>query len=131
MKAHHWIAIGALWAAIAVGLGAAGAHGLRERLMEGGGGRLANWQTAVEYQMWHAFALIVVGILQRGRGGRFLTAWTFLLGSTCFSGSIYLLCFDVGRGVVWPLTPIGGTLLLAGWIAVAVQALRGSFHGAD
>jgi uncharacterized membrane protein YgdD (TMEM256/DUF423 family) len=53
-----------------------------------------------------------------------VAAWCFLLGTLCFSGSIYLLCFDLGSGFVWPLTPLGGALLIAGWIGFALLGLR-------
>ncbi|MEW6073328.1 MAG: DUF423 domain-containing protein [Planctomycetota bacterium] len=124
MHASRWIAIGALWAAIGVALGAFGAHALREELLARG--ELATWQTAVQYQMWHALAIVLAGILGRARRGFLACAALFLLGSLCFSGSLYLLAFDLAAELVWPFTPLGGALLIVGWLLFAAQALRGA-----
>ncbi len=116
MVGRPWIVCGCLLAAAGVALGAFGAHALRERLAPDD---LANWRTAVEYQIWHSLALILVGILRERPGVRPWIAWLFLLGVLCFSGSIYCLALSIGESVVWPLTPFGGMLFLVAWLSLA------------
>ncbi len=122
MNPDKWIAVGCLWAALGVTLGAFGAHALKETLEVSD--QLGNWQTAVRYQMWHALALVLVGLFrQRGGGARF-APWGFLIGSLLFSGSIYCLSLDVARSVMGPITPLGGLLLIVGWVSFALAAFR-------
>ena len=113
---------GIVLAGAAVMLGAFGAHALKATLEESA--QLDNWHTAVRYQMWHALALIAYGTWRRGREARWTPAWCFLIGSLLFSGSIYALCFDVARPVMGPITPLGGSFMIAGWVAFGVQAWR-------
>lgn len=121
MTPSRWIGVAALWMAVAVTLGAFGAHALEERLTETD--HLEAWRTGVRYHAWHALALLAVGLLQeRGRVGN-LPAWCFLLGSLLFSGSIYGLSLD-GPSFLGPITPLGGLLLIVGWVALGVSALR-------
>ncbi len=132
MGASFWLRTGAIWGFLAVTMGSFGAHGLRGRFESLGsvpGGlsteRLeANFQTATQYQMYCAFALLAVGLMvQAGRGGAALDAagWLFLAGSLVFSGSLYVLCIT-GEKWLGKITPIGGVAMLAGWIALAVAA---------
>ena len=132
MNATFWLRTGAIWGFLAVAMGSFGAHGLRERFASLGslpGGlsteRLqANFQTGTQYQMYCAFALLVVGLMaQAGRGGVALDAagWLFLVGSLVFSGSLYVLCIT-GEKWLGMITPIGGVAMLAGWIALAIAA---------
>ena len=113
-----------LLAATAVALGAFAAHALHDTLVARG--QLANWHTAVRYQMWHALALLALGLAPSSLQLPRFPALAFLLGSVLFSGSIYCLAFGVLRPVMIPLTPLGGTLLLAGWLALALWAWRTS-----
>ena len=121
MSKPAWVAWGALLAACGVALGAFGAHALRERL---GAAELANWETAVRDQMWHALALVLLGALAERRVPPAFVGWGFLAGSVCFSGSIYLLALGIGKSIVWPLTPLGGVLLIASLLTLGVWALR-------
>ncbi len=149
MNSHHWITIGALLGALGVALGAFGAHGLEERLerrllsgegataLESGDGEaetalsideelargLDNYETAVRYHMYHALALVLVGLLAAHTTSRAIhvAGWAFLLGIALFSGLLYVLVFT-GVKVLGALVPIGGTLLIAGWIAMAIAA---------
>jgi uncharacterized membrane protein YgdD (TMEM256/DUF423 family) len=132
MSATFWLRTGAIWGFLAVAMGSFGAHGLRDRFTSLGslpGGlsteRLqANFQTGTQYQMYCAFALLVVGLMaQAGRGGAALDAagWLFLAGSLVFSGSLYVLCIT-GEKWLGMITPIGGAAMLAGWIALAIAA---------
>jgi len=112
------MAIGALSAGVAVAMGAFGAHSLETQLAEAG--QAANWETAVRYQMWHALALVFFGVV-RSRNGSTASAsgWLFLIGSLCFSGSLYALALGVPAAYIWPVTPAGGLLLLVGWVLFA------------
>lgn len=106
-------------------LGAFGAHALKASLEAAG--RFDTFETAARYQMYHALALLAVGLLMRQGldAARALTwaGWGFLLGSLIFSGSLYLLCFTGARW--WgAVAPIGGTLMLVGWVALLVAVLR-------
>lgn len=115
-----FIQAGAILAALAVGLGAFGAHGLRNLLQEYG--RTANYETAAQYQMYHALAIVLTGILLIHYPSRQLVwaAWAFIAGIVFFSGSLYILSLtNVTR---WgTVTPIGGLAFLAGWILLVVS----------
>jgi len=120
-----FIAIGALSGCIAVGAGAFGAHALRDRLSAD---MLQVFQTAVTYQMYHALALIGVGILLARfsiDGSPWLTAagWLFVAGSILFSGSLYALALS-GTSWLGAITPLGGLAFLVGWLALAIGVLR-------
>jgi uncharacterized membrane protein YgdD (TMEM256/DUF423 family) len=91
-------------------LGAFGAHALKDKLAANGA--VDSWDTGVFYQMVHAVVLFVLALHGRGGSG----AWYCLLvGVICFSGSIYLLALKVAPWL-WPVTPLGGVLLMAGWV---------------
>lgn len=121
------ILAGALAGALAVLLGAFGAHGLKERLSADA---LAAYETGVRYQFYHALALLLCAVLARqGVEGTRAAAICWLAGMVLFSGSIYLLSTRAVTGlsgVEWlgPITPLGGLLLTAGWILLAVAAGR-------
>jgi uncharacterized membrane protein YgdD (TMEM256/DUF423 family) len=122
MNTGFWLRIGAIWGFLAVAMGAFGAHRLKDRLAELG--TAANFQTAAQYHMYHALALVALGVLAvAGRTGTALTVagWSFLAGSLIFSGSLYILSIT---GMKWlgAITPIGGVLLLVGWAALAIAA---------
>lgn len=114
---------------VGVALGAFGAHGLPERLTAMGWDsaqvlrRVDIFETAVRYQMFHAPALILVGLLGLQRHSKALTAagWLFLFGVLIFSGLLYVLVF---AGEHWKMlgaiVPIGGTSLIAGWVMLAI-----------
>jgi uncharacterized membrane protein YgdD (TMEM256/DUF423 family) len=90
---------------------------------------LIDYKTGVEYQMAHSLALGLVGLLMLRRRSKLLSvaAGCFLGGICFFSGSLYLLVIAGPRwlGVPWgAITPIGGTLMLIGWLSLAIGALR-------
>ncbi|MDB5698880.1 MAG: hypothetical protein JWN69_1684 [Alphaproteobacteria bacterium] len=105
---------GALLALLGVALGAFGAHALQGVLDARSAGW---WQTAVQYQMWHAVALVAIAALPL-RGAR-PAALLLLLGTILFSGSLYAMALGGWRwlGMV---TPLGGLLMLAGWLVLAL-----------
>ena len=120
-----FIIAGAVNAAIAVIFGAFGAHALKERLTEK---YLAIWETAVQYQMFHALGLIIIGILMSSSllGPITQLNWAgylLLAGIIIFSGSLYVLSFT-GIGILGAITPIGGVAFIAGWIMLIVAALK-------
>ena len=114
--------IAALAGATAVVLGAFGAHALRDSLDEHA---LTTWHTAVDYQFWHALALLGVGLLARERVTTFLrvAAIAFLVGLVLFCGSLYLLALGAPRGI-GAITPLGGLAFIVGWLALAMHAYR-------
>ena len=116
-----FLLVGAVAAFLAVTLGAFGAHGLRARLSPE---MMAVFQTAVQYHMYHALALILVsGIMGRMSGWLIQTAgWCFTAGIVLFSGSLYLLAIT-GVTILGAITPIGGLLFLAGWACLAFAAI--------
>jgi len=116
--------IAATFALLAVMLGAFAAHGLKAML---DAQQLALFETAARYQMYHALALLVVGLLatsrQFSRNLLKLACLAFITGIILFSGSLYLLALS---GVRWlaALTPLGGMALLAGWLATIIAVLK-------
>jgi uncharacterized membrane protein YgdD (TMEM256/DUF423 family) len=112
----------ALTGAAAVALGAFGAHALRNTLDDHA---LTVWHTAVDYQFWHALALLGVAALARDGASRALwfAAVAFFAGVILFCGSLYALALGAPR-FSGAITPFGGVALIAGWIALAVYAFR-------
>lgn len=122
MSGWIWVRIGAIFGLLGVGLGAFGAHGLKEKLQTLG--TTATFHTATEYHLYHALALLAVGLLAlAGRSGSALSVagWSFLVGILLFSGSLYALAVT-GYTKLGAITPLGGILFLVGWIALAVAA---------
>ena len=116
-------------AAVAVALGAFGAHGLKPKLSIE---QLQTYETAVKYQFYHVFALIVIGILMQifpnlklAIAGDF-----FLTGIILFCGSLYLLACKDLLGLqsiskfIGPITPLGGLCFIIGWVILFVKVLR-------
>ena len=108
---------------LSVGLGAFGAHGLNQLLTENN--RLANWETAAQYHMYHALASVLIGILGYHLPQKELlwAGWLFVIGTLLFSGSLYVLSVtNVGK---WgAVTPFGGLCFLAGWVLVLIAAYK-------
>lgn len=109
--------------ALSVVLGAFGAHALKSVLSEQS---LATYETAVRYQFYHVFALALVGILYKSYPNKFVktSGRLFIAGIIFFSGSLYLLTYaSAGNlSLLWarPLTPLGGAMLITGWICLAL-----------
>lgn len=113
------VALGALNAAIAVAAGAFGAHGLRERLEPRA---LEIFETAARYQIYHALALILCGVI--ATRGATTAGWLFQAGIIVFSGSLYALALTGVKGL-GAITPLGGLAFLVGWGWLAWTAWRG------
>jgi len=118
-----FFALGALFGGLAVVAGAFGAHALRDQLAPD---RLAQFELAVRYQMYHALALIATGYAaQRWPASTASAAgWAFVIGILIFCGTVYALAFGSPR---WfgAITPIGGVSMIVGWSLLAYAALRG------
>ena len=115
--------LGSLVALLGVGLGAFATHGLKGRLSSE---LLAAFEVGVRYQMFHALALLAVAWAwsRWPRTEITVAGWLFLAGIVLFSGSLYLLALTGSRplGIV---TPIGGVLLIIGWLALAWGVWQG------
>jgi len=114
------IQAGAIFGALAVGIGAFGAHGLAD-LLEAQG-RTDTFETGVKYHFYHAIALMMVGILGHiPSSHKWLTraAYGFIAGILIFSGSLYVLSLT---GITWlgAITPIGGVAFILGWIFIVL-----------
>jgi uncharacterized membrane protein YgdD (TMEM256/DUF423 family) len=125
MNGMVWIRVGAIIGGLGVIAGAFGAHGLKGTLDSHA---LEVFETAARYQMYHAPALLAVGLLAlTGRRGMALSVsgWMFLVGILIFSGTLYALAFT---GIRWlgMITPIGGLALIVGWFALASTAGQAS-----
>lgn len=116
-----WAVTACLLGSVGVVGGALGAHALRKVLTEE---RLAAFETAILYLMFHAIVLLAVSLYGTATG-RLLT-WSprlFVAGIALFSGSIVLLTTTPLRGFGW-VTPIGGLCLIAGWLSLAYELSR-------
>ena len=102
-----------------VGLGAFGAHALDAQLTDESRGW---WDTATLYVLPHAAAALAAGLSERG-GRTALGGWLFVTGAVIFAGSLYAMSLGAPR---WfgAITPIGGLSLLAGWLTLALSALK-------
>jgi uncharacterized membrane protein YgdD (TMEM256/DUF423 family) len=111
---------GAILAGLGVAIGAFGAHALKA-LLEATN-RTDTFETAVRYQFYHALALLVVGLLLFRLDSKLIqyAGNLMLAGTIVFSGSLYILCLT---GTRWwgAITPIGGVLMIAGWILLIIS----------
>jgi uncharacterized membrane protein YgdD (TMEM256/DUF423 family) len=114
---------GSLLGFLGVVFGAFGAHALKGRMSAD---MLLVFETGVRYQMYHAFAILIVAAAI-GRIGDanllVLAGWFFVAGVVLFSGSLYALSLS-GVGVLGAITPVGGLLFLIGWACLGLFALR-------
>jgi uncharacterized membrane protein YgdD (TMEM256/DUF423 family) len=125
----NYVIIAAVFGGLAVVLGAFGAHGLErvssdEKILHG-------FHTGVQYQMYHALALLAIGIMVEKFHHKWIK-WAgncFIAGIILFSGSLYLLTFlkiqeSSAVKFVGPVTPLGGVFLIAGWLFLLVAAMK-------
>jgi uncharacterized membrane protein YgdD (TMEM256/DUF423 family) len=116
------LAAGAVSALISVAAGAFGAHGLKGRLSEY---HLGVFETAARYQMYHALALVLIGVLAAGRpsGALSIAGGSMIAGTLIFSGSLYVLALT---DMKWlgAITPLGGLAFMIGWALLAYAALK-------
>jgi len=123
----NWIVFATVLGAVTVILGAIGAHGLQDKLNDV---QLNSFATGVRYQYYHIFAIIVTVVLSKQFSANLkVSLWLFAIGTLFFSGSIFLLSTIALHGIegvraLGPVTPIGGLILVAGWLSVAIQFMR-------
>lgn len=122
MPIKNLLFLAACTGALAIALGAFGAHGLKSILAPEA---LATWQTAVFYHLVHSVLLIGIclRLLLDDARRLFLAAYSVSGGILLFSGSLYILALG-GPALFGPVTPIGGVLLIVGWLSIAAYALR-------
>ena len=117
---RRFFGVGAISAFLAVAAGAFGAHALRDIVPLD---RVAVWETAAQYQMYHALGLFAVAWAATRWPGPLLnwSGWLLVAGTFLFSGSLYALALT---GVRWlgAITPLGGVAFLAGWLCLALSA---------
>ncbi len=113
----NWTAVAAILLAIAVALGAFGAHGLRGKIDDYS---MTIWERAVFYQFVHALGMLIVSIMPRPSN---IAAWLFLAGILLFSGSLYVLAVT-GVRTLGMITPFGGVAFIAGWVCLAWSAIK-------
>ena len=118
-----WLVNGAVAAGLSVGLGAFGAHGLRDKVEPR---MLEVFETGVRYHMYHALALLAVGWAATRWSSAWLNAsgWLFIAGIVIFSGSLYVMALSGARWL-GAITPIGGIAFIAGWACLALGVIRG------
>ncbi len=123
------ILCGLIFACLGVVIGAFAAHGLKPLLSVK---EINNFETGVKYQFYHAFALIVLGLLNthfpKGEKLFKIAGFLFFIGILLFSGSLYLLStqsiLNISIPLLGPITPIGGSLAIFGWLFTALGVLK-------
>ncbi|USK65042.1 DUF423 domain-containing protein [Peribacillus frigoritolerans] len=117
-----FIILGALNGFIAVALGAFGAHGLEGKIPDK---YLETWQTAVQYQMFHAVGLLVLGLLAGKISSPLInwSGWLMLIGIVLFSGSLFVLSVTQIK-VLGAITPLGGVSFLVAWVLMIIAAYK-------
>jgi uncharacterized membrane protein YgdD (TMEM256/DUF423 family) len=130
MKSKQILLTACILGALAVILGAFGAHGLNGKISPE---KLETFKLGVSYQYYHVAALLACGIISKiGNSQRLLSyaAILFIIGIFCFSGSLYLLSTRelTGLGfltpVLGPMTPIGGLFLIGAWVMMGIAVLK-------
>ncbi|MDO3387566.1 DUF423 domain-containing protein [Gilvimarinus sp. SDUM040013] len=116
------LSLAAVLGLVAVALGAFAAHGLKHTLADN---LLSAFNTGVEYQMYHALALIGVALFIKAHPGPWLTACgaLFFVGTLLFSGSLYALALTGARWL-GPITPLGGLCFMLGWACLFIAAIK-------
>lgn len=114
--------VAALLIVTGVIVGASGSHALRSMLSAS---QLHSLDTAVQYQLFNALGLLVIGLLWQSRADAWLPriAWMLLLGILCFSGGIYIMLAGAPRPLGL-ITPVGGVLMILAWAALAIRLAR-------
>lgn len=120
---RKYFTIGAIGAMLAIAFGAFGAHGLKEMVSER---MLQNFETGVRYQMYSSLGIMLIALassIVTGERKLSLGALLITVGTCIFSGSLYIMTLT-GATILGAITPIGGVLMIAGWIVVCVGILK-------
>ncbi|HLR67282.1 DUF423 domain-containing protein [Virgibacillus alimentarius] len=117
-----FLLLGVINGFLAVALGAFGAHGLEGKISEKS---LGIWEKAVNYQMFHTMALLVVGLMlaKIQSNGLLWSGWMFFIGIVLFSGSLYLYS-TTGVKLLAMITPFGGVAFLVGWVLLGYAIVK-------
>ncbi|MCF7817025.1 MAG: DUF423 domain-containing protein [Kiritimatiellales bacterium] len=120
--AKLFLSLGSISGALAVMIGAFGAHGLKDKLTTE---MLAIYKTGVEYHFYHTLALLIVGVVALHCKSALLTAsgWSMVVGIVIFSGSLYALSIS-GIRILGAITPIGGLCFIIGWVLLALAVVK-------
>jgi len=119
--------VAAFFGALAVILGAFGAHGLEGKISEQ---HIETWKTANQYHFYHTLALLFLSTFSRAKTASIRVSFiAFIIGLLFFSGSLYLLSVREITGfgnpaILGPITPLGGVAFIVGWAALFVAALK-------
>ena len=121
------LTIASLYGMTAIILGAFGAHAFKKFLPDE---KLASFEVGVRYQMYHAIALLAIGMyFQFDKSLERSAAWCLIVGTFVFSVSVYLLSFADHWGAnlkfLGPITPLGGLLMVVGWGLLAWIFMKG------
>lgn len=120
---RRYFIIGAIGAALAIAFGAFGAHGLKDMVEER---MLANFETGVRYHMYSALGIMLIALASKVIAGSkqlSLGALLITIGTCIFSGSLYVMALT-SITMLGAITPIGGVLMIAGWIFVVTGILK-------
>jgi uncharacterized membrane protein YgdD (TMEM256/DUF423 family) len=132
MRKNNFI-ISSFFGATAVAFGALGAHFLKSKLQAGiiTADQLSGFDTATKYQLFHAIILLVITFIQTDKQQKWLNyaKYSFVAGILLFSFSIYLLSTRNLTGLhnisfLGPITPLGGLLLMLGWIFLGIHGIK-------
>jgi uncharacterized membrane protein YgdD (TMEM256/DUF423 family) len=117
-QVDRWVtAAGAALGALGVALGAFGAHALKARV---DAEALGWWHTGVEYQMWHAVAVLALGLA--GRSWVRMPAWGLVAGTLVFSSTLYAMALGAPRWL-GAVTPVGGAAMIVAWTLLCWRAI--------
>jgi len=119
---------GVILISLSIILGAFGAHPLKEVLTSK---QMTSYDVGIRYQMYHGLGLLILGLnTNKIKNSLSVVYWLLLLGTIMFSGSIYLLSLQDLMGVklsfLGPVTPLGGVLMISGWIVLVIKLLKDS-----
>jgi uncharacterized membrane protein YgdD (TMEM256/DUF423 family) len=119
---NKFLVISAFLGAITIILGAFGAHSLKAVLTQH---QLESFETAIRYQMYHVLVLLFVNSYSKFslKEIKVLNLF-FLIGILFFSGSIYAITLGVAASTIWFITPLGGLILIVGWIFMGILMLK-------
>lgn len=123
MEYKSIIAWGAVFGALGVMTGAFGAHALKSILVQTS--RVETYETAVKYMFYHSLVLLCLGMIAKSVDSEWWTwsAWMFVFGIIIFSGSLFLLIL-LRQNWLGAITPLGGLLLIGGWIAMVIGLFK-------